>query len=142
MLVVTLTGEAHVNKGPGRPYFNDQMGAAINASTEKTEAFLMGRVLYDEWSGYWGSAPEDLAVPGEPREAAEPFAEFINNTPKVVVSTTLEDQKITVSDDVKTESGQATHTVGSDGVVSEQGSGKVEVSTSGVKVNDGALEVT
>lgn len=25
VLVVTVTGEAHVNKGPGRPYFNDQM---------------------------------------------------------------------------------------------------------------------
>src|SRR5882672_5669199 len=27
VLVVTVTGEAHVNKGPGRPYFNDQMRA-------------------------------------------------------------------------------------------------------------------
>jgi uncharacterized protein involved in type VI secretion and phage assembly len=51
------------------------------------------------------------------------------------------ESKITLSDDVKTESGEATHTVGSDGVVSEQGTGKVEVSTSGVSVNDGALEV-
>lgn len=25
LLVVTITGEAHVNKGPGRPYFNDAM---------------------------------------------------------------------------------------------------------------------
>lgn len=27
LLVVTLTGEAYVNKGPGRPYFNDEMRA-------------------------------------------------------------------------------------------------------------------
>lgn len=27
VLVVTVTGEAHVNKGPGRPYFNDVMRA-------------------------------------------------------------------------------------------------------------------
>lgn len=27
LLVVTLTGEKHVNKGPGRPFFNDQMRA-------------------------------------------------------------------------------------------------------------------
>jgi cytidyltransferase-like protein len=27
VLVVTVTSEAHVNKGPGRPYFNDQMRA-------------------------------------------------------------------------------------------------------------------
>lgn len=25
LLVVTITGEAHVNKGPGRPYFNDKL---------------------------------------------------------------------------------------------------------------------
>ena len=53
------------------------------------------------------------------------------------------DSKITFSTDVKTESGQATHTVGSSGVVSDQGGvGKVEVTTSSVKVNSGALEVT
>lgn len=27
VLVITLTAEAHVNKGPGRPYFNDQLRA-------------------------------------------------------------------------------------------------------------------
>ena len=52
-----------------------------------------------------------------------------------------DDSKITISDDVTTESSEASHTVGSSGVVSEQGSGKVEVTTSGVTVNDGAFQV-
>jgi hypothetical protein len=30
------------------PYFNDEMGAAIQAGMERNSAFLMGRVLYDE----------------------------------------------------------------------------------------------
>ena len=37
--------------------------------------------------------------------------------------------------------GGASHTVGSDGVVSELGAGKVEVTTASVSVNSGALEV-
>lgn len=61
------------------PYFNDEMGAAIGRGMETCEAFLMGRVLYDEWSAYW---------PGQGEE--EPFASFINNLPKYVVSNTLD----------------------------------------------------
>ena|SRR2546422_6938747 len=53
------------------------------------------------------------------------------------------DSKVTFSSDVKTESGRSTHTVGSSGVVSDQGGiGKVEVTVASVKVNGGALEVT
>ena len=72
------------------PYFNDEMGTAIGQGTETFEAFLMGRVLYQEWSDYWpkhGSAP---GVPGEPTEPADDFATFINTVPKYVVSNTLD----------------------------------------------------
>jgi dihydrofolate reductase len=62
------------------PYFNDEMGAAINRGVETNTAFLMGRVLYDEWSGYWPDQDED----------EEPFAAFLNNHPKYVVSNSLE----------------------------------------------------
>ena len=50
--------------------------------------------------------------------------------------------KVTIAADVKTESGGSAHTVGSGGVVSDGGGGKVEVSAVSVKVNDGAMEVT
>lgn len=59
------------------PYFNDEMGDAIGRGISSAEAFLMGRVLYGEWSEYW-PASED-----------EPFASFINSVPKYVVSNTL-----------------------------------------------------
>jgi dihydrofolate reductase len=41
------------------------------------DAVLLGRKLYDEWSTFW------------PASNIEPFATFINNTPKFVVSSTL-----------------------------------------------------
>ncbi len=31
------------------PYFNDEMGAAIGAGSASMDAYLMGRVLYEEW---------------------------------------------------------------------------------------------
>ncbi len=60
------------------PYFNDEMGAAIGKGMEANTAFLMGRVLYEQWSEYWPARGDD-----------QPFASFINNVPKYVVSNTL-----------------------------------------------------
>jgi uncharacterized protein involved in type VI secretion and phage assembly len=54
---------------------------------------------------------------------------------------TTSDSKVTLASDIKSESGGAKHTVGSSGVVSELGSGKVEVMSAAVKVNNGAVEV-
>lgn len=62
------------------PYFNDQMGEAIGKGSERSEAFLMGRVVYDMWSEYWPQRGDDV-----------PFAPFINRVPKYVVSNTLQD---------------------------------------------------
>ncbi len=72
------------------PYFNDEMGAVIGAGMSTAGAFMMGRTLYEEWSSYWPNHAHTDAVPaGEPQEAADPFADFINNIPKYVVSNTL-----------------------------------------------------
>jgi dihydrofolate reductase len=60
------------------PYFNDEMGAAVGKGMETNRGFLMGRVLYDEWSAFW------------PAQTDEEFAPFINNAPKYVVTTSLE----------------------------------------------------
>jgi uncharacterized protein involved in type VI secretion and phage assembly len=49
--------------------------------------------------------------------------------------------KLRISKEVKSESGGSKHTVGSGGVVSEAGKGKVEVTKLSVKVNNGAWEV-
>jgi dihydrofolate reductase len=74
------------------PYFDDAMGAIVDEGVAKAGAFLMGRKLYDEWSSYW------------PEQDQDTFADFINQVPKYVLSTTLTDpawQNTTViSDDV------------------------------------------
>lgn len=49
---------------------------------------------------------------------------------------------VTLSLDVTTEAGAATHTVGALGVVSESTPGKVEVGVAGVTINNGAFKVT
>lgn len=58
--------------------FDEDMGAAMMAVLSEQDAVLLGRVTYEEWAGYW------------PNSTDEPFASFINNTPKYVFSTTLD----------------------------------------------------
>jgi dihydrofolate reductase len=60
------------------PYFDDEMGAAVGAGFEGSDAMLMGRVLYDEWAAYW------------PEHADEPFGDVMNSTKKYVVSNSLQ----------------------------------------------------
>jgi uncharacterized protein involved in type VI secretion and phage assembly len=54
---------------------------------------------------------------------------------------TTSQSTVTLSDDIQSESGGAKHTVGSSGVVSELGVGKVEVTAASVSVNNGAMEI-
>jgi uncharacterized protein involved in type VI secretion and phage assembly len=54
---------------------------------------------------------------------------------------TTSQSTITLASDIQSESNGAKHTVGSSGVVSELGSGKLEVTAATVKVNNGAIEV-
>lgn len=58
--------------------FDEDMEEAMATMLAEEDAVLLGRVTYQEWAPYWPTATE------------EPFATFINNTPKYVVSTTLE----------------------------------------------------
>src|SRR6266850_5163036 len=77
-LFIALDGVVEAPNEWHFPYFNDEMGAAIGQGVEGTGAFLMGRVLYSQWSEYWPSQTDDV-----------PFTSFINNVPKYVVSNTL-----------------------------------------------------
>jgi len=62
-------------------YFDDEMGAAVGAGFATTDALLMGRVLYNEWAGYW------------PAHASEPFGDVMNSIKKYVVSNSLQAAK-------------------------------------------------
>lgn len=61
------------------PYFNDEMGADIGAQMAASDAMLLGRVTYQEFASFWPGAPAD-----------DPFTAQMNDTPKYVVSTTLD----------------------------------------------------
>lgn len=57
--------------------FDEEMGAAMGRTLAETDTVLLGRVTYTEWASYW------------PTSTDEPFASWINRTPKYVASTTL-----------------------------------------------------
>jgi dihydrofolate reductase len=57
--------------------FDDEMMGHLKALIDRQDAVLLGRRTYEEWAPYW------------PTSTHEPFASFINATPKYVVSTTL-----------------------------------------------------
>src|SRR2546426_7461780 len=78
-LFVSLDGVTEAPQDWNFQYFNDEMGEAIGATIATKDTLLLGRHTFEEFAAYWpGKTAED-----------DPFAEFINNTPKVVVSTTL-----------------------------------------------------
>jgi dihydrofolate reductase len=58
--------------------FDDEMGAAMLRTLQEQDAVLLGRVTYTEWAAYWPTSTE------------EPFASWINRTPRYVASTTLD----------------------------------------------------
>ena len=62
------------------PYFNDEMGVAVDAVMGHVDTLLLGRVTYDSFAGAW---PEREKAGGE--EAA-PFAKSLGDARKVVVS--------------------------------------------------------
>lgn len=58
--------------------FDDDMGKDLASQIDAEDAILMGRVTYEAFAPYWSTATD------------EPFASHINQTPKYVVSTTLD----------------------------------------------------
>ena len=61
------------------PYFNDEMEEAIGAAMADSDAMLLGRVTYEEFAAFW------------PSQGERDVAGYMNNTPKYVVSRTLEE---------------------------------------------------
>jgi dihydrofolate reductase len=61
-------------------YFTPEVGAEIGKNMATADAMLLGRVQFQQWSEYWPSKTD----------ADDPFAGYINNVRKYVVSSTLE----------------------------------------------------
>ena len=61
------------------PYFNDEMGVAVNEVMGDVDTLLLGRVTYDSFAGAW---PDRETAGGEDAE----FAKKLGDARKVVVS--------------------------------------------------------
>ncbi len=61
---------------PGAPVFDPVMTEMEARLIGDQDAVLLGRSMYDEWSGYWPTSDE------------QPFADFINSVKKYVVTST------------------------------------------------------
>jgi dihydrofolate reductase len=80
-LFVSLDGVTESPDGWQFDHFDDEMATEMSSQMAAQDAVLLGRVTYEEWASYWPSSTD------------EPFAGFINSTPKYVVSTTLEEPR-------------------------------------------------
>ncbi len=72
--VIESPGEWHF------PYFNEEMGETVGAQMMAADCMLLGRVTYQEFAGFW---------PGKTEDEYE-GSDYMNGTPKFVVSTTLD----------------------------------------------------
>jgi dihydrofolate reductase len=78
-LFISLDGVVEAPNTWHFPYFDEEMGAAVAAQMAAAETMLLGRHTYEEFAGFW------------PYQSTEdPVAAKMNNTQKIVVSTTLE----------------------------------------------------
>ena len=130
---------------PCVPYAGDQVGfyfiPAVGAGVWID--YEAGDPSYPVWTGcFW--ADNEIPDQGGPSikilKTEKITVRIDDDNDEIVISTTS-GSKITLAADIKSESGEATHTVGSSGVSSEKGSSKVEVTDSSVSINSGAFEV-
>lgn len=69
--------------------FDDDLARFMTEGIGRIDANVLGRVSYEEWSGYWPNITEGEDVS---------FADFINGTPKYVASRTLTADDMTWND--------------------------------------------
>jgi dihydrofolate reductase len=78
-LFMSLDGVVETPSNWAYEYFDDDMWELIAAGIDQADTVLLGRRTYLEFAALW---------PGQGSEV--PMADFLNNTPRYVVSSTLE----------------------------------------------------
>lgn len=80
-LFISLDGVFEAPEQWHFPYFDDAMGAAVGTLMGGSDTMLLGRVTWQEFADYWpNQSPADNEIAGK-----------MNDTPKLVVSSTLSD---------------------------------------------------
>jgi dihydrofolate reductase len=77
-LFISLDGVAEAPADWHFPYFNDEMGAAVDAIWARSDTMLLGRKSWQEFAGFWPTNPDAEG------------ADFMNGSRKLVVSNTLD----------------------------------------------------
>ena len=76
---VSVDGVAEAPEKWTTSYFDDEVGQAMQAGMDASDAMLLGRRTYEDFEAYW---PDKTAED-------DPYADYINATQKFVVSRTL-----------------------------------------------------
>jgi uncharacterized protein involved in type VI secretion and phage assembly len=144
--VPAVLGDLEVWAMPCVPYAGDSIGfySLPPEGSGVWVEFEAGDPSYAIWTGcFWADdeLPDDSGPSVKIWKTDSHTVKLDDDADEILIQNSSE-SKTTYSDDVTTESGGATLTVGSSGVVSEAGANKVAVSPDSVSVNDGALEVT
>ena len=80
-LFVSLDGVAEIAEDWHFPYFDENMGRAVDDDYSGADVLLLGRVTYDSFAGAW---PDREAAGGDDA----PFAKSLGDRRKIVVSRT------------------------------------------------------
>ena len=143
--VPAVLGELETWAMPCVPYAGSGVGfySLPETGTGVWVEFEAGDPSYPIWTGFFwadGELPDasDAAIKIWKTES---LTLRMDDSADEMLMENTSGSSITIASDVVSESGGATHTVGSAGVVSEAGTRKAEVTVASFKVNDGALEV-
>ncbi|MGW7478074.1 dihydrofolate reductase family protein [Nonomuraea muscovyensis] len=79
-LFISLDGVVESPEKWHFPYYNDELGEIVGAQMADSDAMLLGRHTYEEFAAYWPN----------PEPQAQDMAPYMNETPKYVVTTTLD----------------------------------------------------
>jgi uncharacterized protein involved in type VI secretion and phage assembly len=144
--VPSVLGDVEAWAMPCVPYAGDGVGfySLPESGTGVWVEFEAGDPSFPIWTGcFWGDG--ELPDPGGASIKiwkTQSITVRIDDTGDELKMQTTSGSTVTLSDSVTTASGGATHTVGAPGVTSDSGGmGKVEVTLSGVSLDDGAFQV-
>jgi len=78
-LFMSLDGVVEMRDPWTVPYFTPDLQEIIQTGMDESDTIVMGRRTYEDYASYWPGIADD----------EDPFAAYINNTPKLVASSTL-----------------------------------------------------
>jgi uncharacterized protein involved in type VI secretion and phage assembly len=144
--VPSVLGDVEAWAMPCVPYAGDGVGfyCLPEVGTGIWVEFEAGDPSFPVWTGcFWGDneLPDSGGAPIKIWKTQKVTLRIDDDADELKLETTA-GSKVTMADDIQIERGSAKQTVSTSGVTSELSSGKVEVTSASVKVNNGAWEVS